>query len=332
MGRTKNMSHVRVGSKKDVFVVHGRNTVATDSMFDFLRVIGLNPIDWSQAREQTGKGSPYIGEILDAAFNTAQAIVVLMTPDEIAYLRPEYADGEDDPDTKEAPQARPNVLFEAGMAFGRDPDRTILVELGKVRRFSDVAGRHTLRMSGSVVDRRELARRLQTAGCDVDLSRDAWLTRDYLKPPLPPSDKVLPVNLSALKTSNSDKVHFVPRSTRFTSGTTRGEVPVGDTVSLTIDLDVVNSTDELIQVESLKVSQLPLETVLFDNSLDSQQLFEIRDPNGSPAVSIPFQVPPHMRRLLRLRVDLPNRTKNEEQFATNIWELLRPCTASLEVV
>ncbi len=34
----------------------------------------------------TGKGSPYIGEMLDAAFGAAQAVVVLQTPDDVAYL------------------------------------------------------------------------------------------------------------------------------------------------------------------------------------------------------------------------------------------------------
>ncbi|MCZ7537472.1 MAG: nucleotide-binding protein [Acidimicrobiia bacterium] len=31
-------------------------------MFDFLRAIGLQPIEWTQAVALTGKGSPYIGE------------------------------------------------------------------------------------------------------------------------------------------------------------------------------------------------------------------------------------------------------------------------------
>ena len=38
-----------------VFVVHGRNTVARDGMFDFLRAIGLHPIDWSEAVHSLGR-------------------------------------------------------------------------------------------------------------------------------------------------------------------------------------------------------------------------------------------------------------------------------------
>ena len=129
---------------RKVFVVHGRNAAARSAMFAFLRAIGLEPIEWSAAVKMTGEGSPYIGRVLDTAFDAAQAIVVLLTPDDVAYLRTEYASGEDDPETEPLAQARPNVLFEAGMAMGRDAKRTVLVELGKLRPFSDVAGRHAL--------------------------------------------------------------------------------------------------------------------------------------------------------------------------------------------
>lgn len=90
----------RVPDVRKVFVVHGRNAAARDAMFGFLRALGLQPIEWSQAVAMTGKGSPYIGEILDVAYDVAQAIVVLMTPDEITYLRREYASGDDDEEAR----------------------------------------------------------------------------------------------------------------------------------------------------------------------------------------------------------------------------------------
>ena len=154
-------------------------------MFSFLRALGLQPIEWDQAIQLTGTGSPYIGEILNAAFNDAQAIVVLMTPDEITYLRSEYANGDSDPETQPAAQARPNVLFEAGMAMGRDSERTVFVELGEVRLFTDIIGRHAVRIDNSVPRRKALALRLQTAGCAVDLSGDAWMHEGDLTPPAP---------------------------------------------------------------------------------------------------------------------------------------------------
>jgi hypothetical protein len=169
-----------------VFVVHGRNRAARDAMFSFLRTLGLKPLEFSQARARTRKASPYIGEILDAAFEQAQAVVVLLTPDEITYLRSDYANGPDDREVDPEPQARPNVLFEAGMAMGRSPDRTVLVELGKMRPFSDVAGRHAVRLRGTPEDRQDIAQRLVTAGCAVDTSGQDWLTAgDFTAPPEP---------------------------------------------------------------------------------------------------------------------------------------------------
>jgi predicted nucleotide-binding protein len=169
-----------------VFVVHGRNDDARRAMFEFLRSIDLKPIEWERALELTGKASPYIGEVLDVAFGHARAVVVLMTPDEIAYLQPRYGHGDTDPETQPAAQACPNVLFEAGMALGRNPDRTVLVELGEVRRFSDVAGRHAIRLSNEPTKRQDLANRLRTAGCPVETVGSDWHSAGDFTHPDPP--------------------------------------------------------------------------------------------------------------------------------------------------
>lgn len=159
---------------RDVFVVVGRNTEANTAMFTFLRAINLKPIEWSMAIAATGSASPYIGDALEKAFAQAQAVVVFMTPDDIAQLREEYSSGPDDPELQPTPQARPNVLFEAGMALGLHPDRTILVELGSLRSFSDVAGRHAVRIDNTPGKRNDLATRLKNAGCAVDTSGSDW--------------------------------------------------------------------------------------------------------------------------------------------------------------
>jgi predicted nucleotide-binding protein len=159
---------------RDVFVVVGRNNEANTAMFTFLRAINLKPMEWSVAIAATGSGSPYIGDALEAAFARAKAVVVLMTPDDIAQLREEYASGPADPELQPTPQARPNVLFEAGMALGLHPDRTILVELGSLRSFSDVAGRHAVRIDNTPAKRNDLATRLRNAGCAVDTSGSDW--------------------------------------------------------------------------------------------------------------------------------------------------------------
>ncbi len=160
-----------------VFVVHGRNLKARDAMFNFLGAIGLDPIEWSEAVKATGSASPYIGEILDVAFSQAQAVVVLMTPDDEARLREPFRNEVDLAyEAVLSGQARPNVLFEAGMAMARDQDRTVLVGLGSLRPFSDIAGRYVIPISDSSQPRQELAQQLQSAGCPINLDGTHWHT------------------------------------------------------------------------------------------------------------------------------------------------------------
>lgn len=170
---------------KKVFVIHGRNEAARRGLFAFLRSIGLEPIEWSQAIEMTGNGSPYIGEVLNAAFGAAQAVIVLQTPDDVAYLHESLA-AAGDPDTIPQMQPRPNVLFEAGMALARSESRTIIVEFGQVKSFSDIHGRHVVRLDGSVGKRQALALRLRGAGCSVNLDGTDWHDAGDLTPPASP--------------------------------------------------------------------------------------------------------------------------------------------------
>lgn len=161
---------------RKVFVVHGRNEAARKALFSFLRSIGLEPLEWNEGVKLTSSASPYIGEVLEAMFQKAQAVVVLITGDDYAMLdRRLLASGE--PPEQLTPQARPNVLFEAGMAFASHQQRTVIVELGRTRPFSDVAGRLTIKLGDSVARRQELAERLKTAGCPVQIEgRTDWHT------------------------------------------------------------------------------------------------------------------------------------------------------------
>jgi len=161
--------------KMKVFVVHGRNDKARRAVFEFLRAVGLEPIEWSKAMLLTGKATPYIGEVLDTAFNEAQTIVVLFTGDDEARLRPEFL-ADNEPEEIFTPQPRANVLFEAGMALGRNPNRTILIEIGTVHPFNDIAGRHILRLTNNPEKRQEFVNKLITAGCEVDTSGTDWLS------------------------------------------------------------------------------------------------------------------------------------------------------------
>ena len=188
---TGNKAEERSNDPKCVFVVHGRNAVARDEVFKFLKALGLEPLEWSEAIKRTGAGSPYIGKVLDTAFETAQAVLVLMTPDEIACLDKAYAEVDRDPECEPSPQPRPNVLFEAGMAIGRREERTIIVEFGSIRPFSDIAGRHVIRLDGSIASRKEIKSRLETARCDVFVEDDSWQKVGNLNPPQAPGNESL---------------------------------------------------------------------------------------------------------------------------------------------
>jgi hypothetical protein len=160
---------------RKVFVVHGRNQKIKKAIFSFLRSIELHPIEWSEAVRATGEASPYVGNILEAGFAMAQAVVVLFTPDDEARLREELR-GNNEPsyETELTPQARPNVIFEAGMAMGMFPKRTVLIEIGELRPMSDITGRHVIRLNNSSQQRQELANRLRTIGCAVNLDGVDW--------------------------------------------------------------------------------------------------------------------------------------------------------------
>ena len=160
---------------KTVFVVHGRNEKLRRSMFSFLRSVGLTPLEWEKALALTKKGSPYVGEVLDAAFQAAVATIVLLTPDDEARLKREFLKTSDPVEERELTgQARANVLFEAGMAFGRHQERTILVQVGSVRPFSDVGGRHVVHLSNDSAARQRFINRLTIVGCDIDVTGTDW--------------------------------------------------------------------------------------------------------------------------------------------------------------
>jgi predicted nucleotide-binding protein len=162
---------------RKIFVVHGRNKKIRDALFMFLRALKLEPIEWSEAIKLSGKGSPYVGEILDIALSMSQAITVLLTPDDEVKLKKVFV-SENDPvyEKKMTGQARPNVLFEAGMAFGKNPHKTILVQVGAIKPFSDIGGRHIIKLDNSSIQRQEVANRLKTAGCAVSLDGKDWLS------------------------------------------------------------------------------------------------------------------------------------------------------------
>jgi predicted nucleotide-binding protein len=163
--------------KRRVFVVHGRNILARDAVFELLRAIDLYPIEWEEAIAMTGNTSPSTLTAIERAFANAQAALVILTGDDLARLGKRYLSEQDEPyEHRLTRQARPNVIFEAGMAFGNHPGRTVIVSFGKTRPISDIAGTNILYLSDSPESRQKLAGRLKNAGCAADTeNKSDWL-------------------------------------------------------------------------------------------------------------------------------------------------------------
>lgn len=272
--------------ERTVFVVHGRDRAARDALFTFLRSLGLKPLEWQQIIDLSGSAAPYVGDLLHAAFNAAQAVVVLLTPDDLAVLREDLRSG-DDPhyEWSLTGQARPNVLFEAGMAFGRNPSQTVLVEIGRLRPFSDIGGRHVIRLDGSVVRRQELALRLANAGCQVDMTGSDWHTvGDFTVDIDSEADSGLrraeresidttptrpPISDSALRKTPSsrddDGVHPMPTVAAVKTGPGRYQVTVAN-----------DGTDDIDSLELSVPAECPF--YMFDRQRSSVQL-----PSGTTA-------------------------------------------------
>lgn len=159
-----------------VFVVHGRDDRLAGCFFDLLRAAGLRPLEWETLVEATGIATPWLGEVVARAPHLAQATLVLLSPDDIVELHSDLIHDDDAPQERgRAAQARPNVLFELGLALMAYPLRTVIVEIGRMRPLSDLAGLNVIRFNGSGAAIKKVLSRLEIAGCPVDYSGTDWL-------------------------------------------------------------------------------------------------------------------------------------------------------------
>lgn len=165
---------VAMGDKTKVFIIHGRNIAARNAVEQFVRCLGLDPLDFDQVSADLG-GSPFVGEVVRKGLELAHGIIALFTPDEFSGLDSVFRTSGDRGLDSLRWQARPNVIFEAGMAFGMSRERTVLVTLGgEVSLFSDVAGIHTIRLDNHVESRKKLRQRLIGMHCAVNERADSW--------------------------------------------------------------------------------------------------------------------------------------------------------------
>lgn len=119
---------------KKVFVVHGHDEIAKTNLEVFLHEIGLEPV---VLHRQADEGQTVI-EKFEKHSDVGYAFI-LLTPDEIAYLRSE--EGKDDKNRTKEFRARPNVIFEFGYFVGKlGRARVCCLYTGEVTLPSDVNG------------------------------------------------------------------------------------------------------------------------------------------------------------------------------------------------
>jgi predicted nucleotide-binding protein len=166
---------------KCVFLIHGRDLSARDQMVKFIESLGLTYLDFDTVSSQLGP-APFIGDIVLSGISKANAVIALFTPDELSAF---YSPDSDIPGEWRW-QARPNVIFEAGIAFGLAHahtsgvvpsefagEKTILVTFGPdVKMFSDLAGIHYVRMD-SPAGKEILRKKLEAVVGPIDRT-EGW--------------------------------------------------------------------------------------------------------------------------------------------------------------
>lgn len=170
-----------------VFVVHGRDAKLRDSMYEFLGALGLKALEWGHAiRAARGKGgNPYVNDAVTKVMEQAQAIVVVLSPDDEAKLKNQFVkQHERQSEGKLRGQARPNVIFETGIAIGTHHKKTVMVRVGEVKPFTDVGGMHIPHLSEVESTRHDFANRLEDLGCKINRDGDHWLRAGDFTPTL----------------------------------------------------------------------------------------------------------------------------------------------------
>lgn len=167
------------GVCRKVFMAYGRDEQACQAVFGFVRSLDLLPLEWETMVGECGTATPYLGDVIRHGLSQAQAAIVLLTPDDEVRLHPDLHQVDDsDSETIVNMQPRPNVLIELGMALAWCPNRTIVVEVGRLRPIADTAGLNTIRLDGSEESLGKLVERLKIAGCPVNDRGADWRRRD----------------------------------------------------------------------------------------------------------------------------------------------------------
>jgi predicted nucleotide-binding protein len=150
---------VRTALLRNVFIVHGHDKAAEETVTLFIERLGLRAII---LREQPSAGRTIIEMFEDYAH--VGFAVVLLTPDDVGGMRDKPEDVR--------PRARQNVIFELGYFIGKLGRRKVgALYKGGVEIPSDYLGVLYVPMDPSGNWKLSLAREMKNAGMNIDLNR-----------------------------------------------------------------------------------------------------------------------------------------------------------------
>jgi predicted nucleotide-binding protein len=152
-----NKSENTTSNNKNVFIVHGHDDGAKQTVARFIEKLGLNPII---LHEQANQGQTII-EKFEAHSNVGFAII-LLTPDDTG--------GEANKD-KNKPRARQNVILELGYFIGSLGRKKVCALYTKgVELPSDLSGILYVSFEENDTWKFQLAKEIKASGIDIDLN------------------------------------------------------------------------------------------------------------------------------------------------------------------
>lgn len=157
-----------------VFIIYGRNAHVVTELTKYLQALQLKVVQFNELSSDAGPNAP-VFEIVKQGVARSGAVIALFTPDEWSVLEPSLRSPSDKQHEVQRYQPRPNVLYEAGLAFALNPDATVLVSLGNVDVPSDLHGIHVVRLNDGVDARKLLRDKLVACGLTVEMSGVQYL-------------------------------------------------------------------------------------------------------------------------------------------------------------
>lgn len=140
---------------KNVFIVHGHDEGARESVARFITNLGLKPII---LHEQANRGRTVIEKV--EAHSDVSFVVVLLTPDDLGKAKNS---------NELEPRVRQNVLLELGYFFGRlGRENVCALKRGNVEIPSDFAGVVWEDMDSGSGWKQALGRELEASGQSID--------------------------------------------------------------------------------------------------------------------------------------------------------------------